>query len=471
MPAVSLICPHCEKPVEIQVAGVTRSRPCPECGETLMLQMAEKNTKARRRALLMGGAVPEVPKDRPLNLPTDQKPKSKAKIADSAVPPPPAAKIQPPAPAQPAEKAPPAEEKPAAAPAVPAENALAPQEEEPNEPPTGSMARSLSFSPAHEPQVLPGDAFDRMRMDPEIREFRKRLIIGSVIVLVCVIIVVLVNQFSGGSSPVKKAASAAETAPAASTLVNDEPPPPVVPEGSLVFKPIGQSDYTTTTGSMPPASTAKPTNSLEVGLSIEALRKFLAAPTWQERKAWCRPFSDLEEQMKAFYADHADGPQLVENIVEDQSAEGGYYEHVVVLEGGGRRTAHVQITSNGPRVDWAAFVGASEISWAQLMDKRPAAPVLLRVMVGDAFYYEHQFGNPGLLKCLKLTSAADPSATAIHAYCDRSTELAQKLEFWQRQHGKDATFPLTVRVKYPLNSASPTQVWLTDIVAEGWLLP
>ena len=95
MPAVSLICPHCEKPVEIQVAGVTRSRPCPECGETLMLQMAEKNTKARRRALLMGGAVPEVPKDRPLNLPTDQKPKSKAKIADSAEPPPPAAKPQP----------------------------------------------------------------------------------------------------------------------------------------------------------------------------------------------------------------------------------------------------------------------------------------------------------------------------------------------------------------------------------------
>jgi len=466
MPAVSLICPHCEKPVEIQVAGVTRSRPCPACGETLMLQMAEKNTKARRRALLMGGAVPEVPKDRPLNLPTSQKPNSKAKIVDSAVPPPPAAKIQPAAPAQPEAQAHPAEEKP---PAVPAESAAAPEEE--TEPPTASMARSLNFSPSHEPQVLPGDAFDRMRMDPEVREFRKRLIIGSVIVLVCVIIVVLVNQFAGSPPPVKKAVSATETTPAASTLVSDEPPPPVVPEGSLVFKPIGQSDYTTSTGTVPPAAPAKPTNSLEVGLSVEALRKFLAAPTWQERKAWCRPFSDLEEQMKAFYADHADGPQLVENIVEDHSAEGGFYEHVVVLEGGGRRTAHVQITSNGPRVDWAAFVGASDISWAQLMEKRPGAPVLLRVMVADAFYYEHQFGNPGLLKCLKLTSAADPSATAIHAYCDRSTELAQKLEFWQRQYGKDATFPLTVRVKYPLNAPSATQVWITDIVAEGWLVP
>jgi hypothetical protein len=431
-----------------------------------MLQMAEKNTKARRRALLMGGAVPEVPKDRPLNLPTSQKPNSKAKIVDSAVPPPPAAKIQPAAPAQPEAQAHPAEEKP---PAVPAESAAAPEEE--TEPPTASMARSLNFSPSHEPQVLPGDAFDRMRMDPEVREFRKRLIIGSVIVLVCVIIVVLVNQFAGSPPPVKKAVSATETTPAASTLVSDEPPPPVVPEGSLVFKPIGQSDYTTSTGTVPPAAPAKPTNSLEVGLSVEALRKFLAAPTWQERKAWCRPFSDLEEQMKAFYADHADGPQLVENIVEDHSAEGGFYEHVVVLEGGGRRTAHVQITSNGPRVDWAAFVGASDISWAQLMEKRPGAPVLLRVMVADAFYYEHQFGNPGLLKCLKLTSAADPSATAIHAYCDRSTELAQKLEFWQRQYGKDATFPLTVRVKYPLNAPSATQVWITDIVAEGWLVP
>jgi hypothetical protein len=466
MPAVSLICPHCEKPVEIQVAGVTRSRPCPECGETLMLQMAEKNTKARRRALLMGGAVPEVPKDRPLNLPTSQKPKSKAKIADSAEPPPPAAKPQPaaesevqaPAPADGTPQA--AAETPASAPA-----------EEPKEPPTGSIARSLNFSPSHEPQVLPGDAFDRMRLDPEIREFRKRLIIGASIVLVCVIIVVLVNHFAGGPSPVKKSAASPETAASASTLVEDEPPPPVVPEGSLVFKPTGKSDYTTSTGTVPPATPATKTSTLEIGLSIEALRKFLAAPDWKERKAWSRPFSDLEEQMKAFYADHADGPQLVENIVEDQSAEGGYYEHVVVLEGGGRRKAHVQITSNGPRVDWAAFVGASEISWAQLMEKRPGAPVLLRVNVTDAFYYENEFGNPGLLKCLKLSSAADPAATAIHAYCDRSTELAQKLEFWQRQHGKDTTFPLTVRVKYPLNSASPTQVWLTDIVAEGWLLP
>lgn len=53
MPVVSLICPHCETPVEIQITAVTRSRHCPDCGKTLMLQVAEKGTGALRKALLV----------------------------------------------------------------------------------------------------------------------------------------------------------------------------------------------------------------------------------------------------------------------------------------------------------------------------------------------------------------------------------------------------------------------------------
>ena len=109
MPATTLVCPHCEKTVEIQASTVTRSRPCPECGEIVMLQMAEKSTKTKRRALLMGQNEPPAP-------------------------------VTPP--------------------------------------------QTKAFD---EPQPLPGDAFERMRMDPEIHQFRRRLVIGAVFVTVIVV--------------------------------------------------------------------------------------------------------------------------------------------------------------------------------------------------------------------------------------------------------------------------------------------
>ena len=473
MPAVSLICPHCEKPVEIQVAGVTRTRPCPECGETLVLQMAEKNTKARRRALLMGGAVPETPKDRPLNLPQPKQTVSAARIGPTDAPPPPAAKLQAAA-SDSAAKPEPAAKKTAAA-GPPAEPATAPEKAKPgtkeppagdsSNPPTDSITRSLNFMPSHEPQVLPGDAFERMRMDPEIKEFRKKLILGAGLVASGILLVVVLSQFTTGSStrPPAPPPPASESTPA---VLSEEPVPPPVPEGSLVFKPTGQKDFTSSKGSLSPAPTVK---NLETSLSIEALRKFLAAPDWKQRKAWCRDVPDLEKQMSAFYATHADAAIPVENIIEAQTLENGFYKHTVVFEGGGRRSAYVQPTPAGPRVDWASFTGAGEMGWEALQKERPATPVLLRVMVGDAFYYENQFGNPGLLKCVKLTSVADPGAPPLHAYCDRSSELCQQIEFLQRRHGKDVPFPLIMRVKYPLNSPVGTQVWITEIVAEGWL--
>ena len=58
MPAASLTCPHCEKSVEIQVTAVTRSRPCPECGSTIMLQVAGRQSRIKHKALLVSAMPP-----------------------------------------------------------------------------------------------------------------------------------------------------------------------------------------------------------------------------------------------------------------------------------------------------------------------------------------------------------------------------------------------------------------------------
>lgn len=457
MPAVSLVCPHCEKPVEVQVTGVTRSRPCPECGEMLMLQVAEKNKKAKRRALLMGGAVPETPAETTLQIPSrnlppeDPKPSAaSAKIENSDVPPPPAAKFsslpQPPG--------------------ATLEAVNAPEPEEPR-PPTGSHARTLNFVPSHEPQVLPGDAFDRMRMDPEIKEFRKRLIVGTVVVIGCIALAFVIRGLtSGGSVAVKPDADRPSEAPAPA-MIEDEPAPAPVPDGSLVFKATGKQDFAKATTASHSPSPVSSQLSMDLALSLEALRKFLAAPNWKERLAWSRPVNGLEERMAAFYAKNADGPVAHDNIVESKEASGGFFEHTVVLEGGGRRTALVEQTPKGPRVDWAAFVGAGDMGWTEFMTEKPAEPMTMRVMVSDGFYYENQFGSPRLLKCLELRSISEPGAPMIHGYLERDSTASQQIEFWLKQ-SEGAALPLTLRLKFPLNAPSSKQVWVADIVRQGW---
>jgi len=403
----------------------------------LMLQVAEKNKKAKRRALLMGGSVPETPAESTLQIPTRKA--AAAKIESTEAPPP-------------------AEEQPAKA-------SEAPAEAEEQRPPTGSHARSLSFVPSHEPQVLPGDAFERMRMDPEIKEFRKRLILGSGIVLGSIALVFLIRALTSGEDAEVNKTTTQEIETSPSLIQEEEPPPTPVPDGSLVFKATGKQDFAQATTSSSGATSSQLT--MDMALSVEALRKFLAAPNWKERLAWSRPVDGLEERMAAFYTKNADGPVAHENIVESKEASGDFFEHTVVLEGGGRRPALVEKTAKGPRVDWAAFHGVGDMGWSQLMDEKPSLPVTMRVMVSDGFFYENQFGSPKLLKCLELRCVSEPGAPMIHGYMERDSTAAQQIEFWLKQ-SSGAALPLTLRIKYPLNAPSPKQVWVTEIVRQGW---
>lgn len=452
MPAVSLVCPHCEKPVEVQVTGVTRSRPCPECGEMLMLQVAEKNKKAKRRALLMGGAVPETPAETTLQIPS-------RKLEPAAAPKPAAATADD-SPLPPASKG-------SALPQPPQAPETAAESEEPR-PPTGSHARTLNFVPSHEPQVLPGDAFERMRMDPEIKEFRKRLIIGTGVVIACIALAFVIRSFTSGvDGPVVEKTISQPGGAAMPAMIEEEPAPAPVSDGSLVFKATGKQDFAKATTAEASSGPLSSQFTMDLALSLEVLRKFLAAPNWKERLAWSRPVNGLEERMVAFYAKNADGPVVHDNIVESREASGSFFEHIVVLEGGGRRTAMVEKTPKGPRVDWAAFVGVGEMGWSQFMEEKPIQPVTMRVMVSDGFYYENQFGSPRLLKSVEMRCISEPGAPVIHGYLERNSTASQQIEFWLKQ-SEGAALPLTLKLKYPLNAPSPKQVWVSEIVRQGW---
>ncbi|OYW74289.1 MAG: hypothetical protein B7Z37_18440 [Verrucomicrobia bacterium 12-59-8] len=399
MPSTTLVCPHCEKTVEIQVSSVTRSRPCPECGQMVMLQMAEKTTKTKRRALLM-------------------------------------------------------------------------QQNDPAEVATTSQTRMTE--PAYEPQPLPGDAFDRMRMDPEIQRFRRRLMLGAGAVGFIVLGIVVWSLILSAAKPLKpsgsKLAHKDETPDLQqeTSILQRDDPLPQVNSGNLVFRPPGSNDLKT--ASPLPAGSNSSENLAKLAAAEEVLTKFLQTPSWKQRVLLVRDKLRVAPLMSIYYAKNADGQIEFDSIVEATEISPKFSEHVVVFEGGGRRMATVEHTPKGPLVDWESFVGAGEMAWSDFLELKQAAPTLFRVLVSPAGHYENSFGDPAVLSCYSLRNISEPGAKVVYGYAHKGSELAKELDY-RLQQSADATVPMVLQLKFPPDAPVDFQVWIHNFVQAGWVTP
>ena len=153
MPIVRFVCPHCDKPAEVQVSGVTRSRPCPHCGGSVVLQVAfvAKDTGYSKRPALLVNSVSDAP------------------VAESTVAPKLGSLV--PVAVKRSQSEPPADPEPPSAEAadtVPDDAAVPVRRQLP-----------VMRGPAYEPKELDGSVLERMRLDPEVRQLKLRLALGA----------------------------------------------------------------------------------------------------------------------------------------------------------------------------------------------------------------------------------------------------------------------------------------------------
>ena len=209
-----------------------------------------------------------------------------------------------------------------------------------NEPKSTPGPISSSF---HEPQPLPGDAFERMRMDPEIQQFRQRLIFGAGMVAFIVLVMVVWSLWPSSGQPEKSLASKPANAGGAPVLTNGktapttaapakpvEEPRPQVNSGNLVFRPPGSRELKTATAlpSTPAGDLAK------LAAAEEILSEFLQSPNWKQRVDLVRDRTRVAQLMSIYYAKNADGPIAFDSIVEATEISPKLSQHVVVFEGG-----------------------------------------------------------------------------------------------------------------------------------------
>ncbi len=410
MPCVQLVCPHCEKPAEVQVASVTRSRVCPHCGRTVLLQVAEKGAKKARKALLVTAGAAGRGAGKALITPIDQ-----------------------------------------------------------------ASALAARAEADQGPKMLEGEAFERMKADPELRTMRRKLIAWVVLVVITIIGVSVWHYTGPGAEegddmqraePVAESGAGEHAGGVSSQLLSGEPSPAhaETPKGRLSF--VTYDGRPSEAAARPAPPDAKPDPVKQV------LTSFLAAEKVDALLQVVAHPGRVETAVRSYYKTHVLKPVRYVELKADTSlvAQADETPMLVVLGTGRQLQATVVRTPDGHvGVDWPSFVALSDMDWKQFNATRPTTSLLFRVMADGTDLYAGPFADFNRLQCIRLNDPHDFAAAPCFAYVERASPLGQRVAVLLREH--HGPFPLTVRLRYPQeHSTLENQALLENIEAEGWYL-
>jgi hypothetical protein len=330
-------------------------------------------------------------------------------------------------------------------------------------PPTDTMNR-----PEHidEASLFPGDAFERMCLDPELIRTRTQFMAGAGAVIALILAAAVVHWTDVWPRP-------ALTIELNDVTVSDTPQlssKPSVGTQSVVpvtSKPIQIGEPIKRLSFRPakPSTSDQPTGNED---PLSALEKFLAAATVDEKLAFALNATQVEPALREYYLHHPVGALPYSHIERHSQSPANFTEFRVVLRDGTKKFAAVIPTPQGPRVDWASFVALGDLEWEQMRQARPTRPVLMRVLATPGSYYSGPFGNKDKLRCIRLVPAADPAAMPVFGYVPKDTELARQLDIWLGQDASGGA-PLTLRLCYPAQTVTHDQAWIAELVVPGWV--
>ncbi|MDB6117821.1 MAG: hypothetical protein JWO08_1602 [Verrucomicrobiaceae bacterium] len=332
-------------------------------------------------------------------------------------------------------------------------------------------------TPAYLPKPLEGDAFERMKADPEIHAIRKQLISGFLVLgmLIAGAIVwhfVEDNALEGQNTP---SVAAAETQPAvilqpsapvvSSTLGEGMTNPTATKNGSLTFLTAGGTVHSA------PLAPAMAVSQDKAEQARKVLLAFLSADSVDSLLITVAYRPIVEAQLRAYYAEHPLVALRATEIVpvENPLAPANSMTMQVTLSSG-RRVQAVVLAPDDRHlgVDWPSFVALSDMEWSQFITSKPTTATLFRVLAEPGDWYANGFGDSSKLCCLKLISPSDPLAEPFFAYTDRQGALGQQMDSLLR--GRSGPVPLTLRLKFTTYNEADNQGLLDSLVGSSWVI-
>ena len=200
-----------------------------------------------------------------------------------------------------------------------------------------------------------------------------------------------------------------------------------------------------------------------------AIEAFLGAPNWQERAKHVRDPERVRPLMEEHYRANPDGPISFLRVGdEDQNVDyrGNLLVVRVLMRDYSTKQVAIEYTGADFLVDWESFVGHGEMSMEHFRGERPTRPVLMRVSFMPAVppYFNYAFTDEENLECHLLTF---PDESYIFGYTMKISSVSNRL---RELRGEAPSAMAVLKLRYPEDAQVGDQVWIDEVVAEGWIL-
>ena len=200
--------------------------------------------------------------------------------------------------------------------------------------------------------------------------------------------------------------------------------------------------------------------------SIEA---FLNASDWQEREKRVRDPERVRPLMEEYYRQKQDGPIPFLKVGDDEQSvdyRGNLLVVRVLMRDYSTKQIAIEYTGSEFLVDWESFVGHGEMPMERFREERPTRPVLMRASYAPAVppYFNYAFTDEENLECHLLTF---PDESYMFGYTTKFSPSSTRL---RELRGNAASAMAVLKLRYPEDARVGDQVWIDEVVAEGWIL-
>ena len=210
----------------------------------------------------------------------------------------------------------------------------------------------------------------------------------------------------------------------------------------------------------------------------ETLRKFVSAPTIDEMLPLVRDRERVEPKIRAYYTPEKPWKPLeINNTFEpgDQfTVDGDFIVLQLVLANFDQLPISLEHRGDKFLVDWESFTGWGEMSWAELTEKRPHLPVVMRVVIEksrNTDYFNDAFSNPQTHNCYLVRDFA--SQHILSGYTVKDSPPDVKIRQYLQRLPEPAEMLRTlavVRLRYPQDAKGPQQVEIVEFLENGWVV-
>lgn len=198
----------------------------------------------------------------------------------------------------------------------------------------------------------------------------------------------------------------------------------------------------------------------------EFLTGLFAAKTVDEMLPYVRPTDNIKEKMIKFYKGESLSHSPFKKLTQAQNTPNypGYLTFSSQNQDYSNQTGVLKYSKDEILLDWESFVAYSDMTWAELAEKKPTEPVRVRVSAKRAFYYNDQFTDETKWQAVSLISPNEEDP--IYGYVQKNSATAQRLF----NFGNSDNLRLILDVYFPEDASKGDQVFIDSVVELGWVI-